>query len=169
MKRSLTDETCETSLSSNRDAGSQKSSNGGFARESARDATSSGSQISHEPAMNFASLLAQRATLTGSEKGLPQRESRIMHEAGKVVSLPNGSRFAARGCLPSAVYPRAKGRGRDGRRLDIPRGQYVRTISQKVGQAGCREGGAGGARQRREAPLPVMELRGEVKIVISRR
>lgn len=44
---------------------------------------------------------------------------------------------------------------RVGRRLDIPGGQYVRTISQKVGKASMAK------------PLAVMKLKGEVKIVIS--
>lgn len=44
---------------------------------------------------------------------------------------------------------------RAGRRSDIPGGQYVRTISQKVGKASMAR------------PLAVMKLKGEVKIVIS--
>ena len=49
------------------------------------------------------------------------------------------------------------GKGRLGASRDIPGGQYVRTISQKVGKASM------------AGPLAVMKLKGEVKIVISRR
>lgn len=49
------------------------------------------------------------------------------------------------------------GKGRLGASREIPGGQYVRTISQKVGKASMAE------------PLAVMKLKGEVKIVISRR
>lgn len=47
------------------------------------------------------------------------------------------------------------GSRRVGRSSDIPGGQYVRTISQKVGKASMAR------------PLAVMKLKGEVKIVIS--
>lgn len=82
-------------------------------------------QISQESTANFASLPGAGLT---KEKGLVVRELRIIHEAEssyRTKVAGSGLRlFAGPG-----VY-RCEGR------LRIPRGQYVRTISQKVGKAG---------------------------------